>query len=304
VISFRPLPAEVGERVDVVLARRAAVARRLAQAALAAGEVRVGGQTVRPSRRLEPDDVVEGRLEDSRGAPPSPEDIPLDIRYSDERVLVVSKPPGLVTHPAGGHAGGTLVNALLGLGGPLAGLGSARPGIVHRLDKDTSGLLLVARDDAAHEHLTGALGARRIERRYLALVRGVMPARSGTVDAPIGRSPRRRTLMAVVPDGRSAITHYRVLEAAPELALVELTLETGRTHQIRVHLEHLGHPVMGDGTYGGGGDQAKRLGLERPFLHAWRLAFPHPDDFRRIEVADDLPQDLAAVLDRAGLATP
>ncbi|MGH2730294.1 MAG: RluA family pseudouridine synthase, partial [Actinomycetota bacterium] len=220
---------------------------------------------------------------------------------ADERVLVVCKPAGLVTHPARGHATGTLVNALLALGGPLAGAGSTRPGIVHRLDKDTSGLLLVAKDDAAQAYLVDALRARRIERRYAALVRGAMPARSGTIEAPVGRHPIARRKMAVTPSGRPSVTHYEVLGEGAGASLLDVALETGRTHQIRVHLAHLGHPVLGDRAYGGGSEPATTLGLARPFLHAWKLTFPHPDDGRRVAITDPIPPDLAAALDAAGI---
>jgi 23S rRNA pseudouridine1911/1915/1917 synthase len=218
--------------------------------------------------------------------------------------MVVSKPAGLVTHPAHGHEGGTLVNALLALGQPLAAASSSRPGIVHRLDKDTSGLLLVAKDDEAREFLVDALRRHEVERTYLALVRASMPAASGTVDAPIGRHPSRRWAMSVLPGGRPAVTHYRVLRDNGTVALLEVGLETGRTHQIRVHLSHLGHPVLGDPTYGGRSELAAELGLDRPFLHAVRLAWPHPSDGRRIELADDLPPDLVAVLRAAGVPAP
>jgi 23S rRNA pseudouridine1911/1915/1917 synthase len=305
-IRFKPRTAEVGRRLDVVLAERASVTRTLAQRALKSQTVTVNGHRARPSHRLEDDDLVSGSIPLPTFAPPEPEDIEVQIRYSDDRVLVVSKPPGLVTHPARGHDAGTLVNALLALGEPLSGAGSTRPGIVHRLDKDTSGLLLVAKDDAAQASLVAALRDRRITRRYLALVRGVMPAASGTIEAPVGRHPVRRRLMAVVPDGRPAVTHYRVVEAKArgDVSLIEATLETGRTHQIRVHLGHLGHPVLGDRVYGGASDRARSLGLERPFLHAWRLEFPHPDDGRPVPVVDPLPADLAAALEAADLSEP
>jgi 23S rRNA pseudouridine1911/1915/1917 synthase len=304
VIRFLAEPSEVGERVDVVLARRAAVTRTLAQRALKAGEVLVRGAEVRPSHRLEEGDVVEGVVPEATILPPTAEDIPLEVRYSDERVMVVSKPAGLVTHPAHGHDRGTLVNALLGLGGPLSGAGSTRPGIVHRLDKDTSGLLLVAKDDDAQAFLVEALRRREVERAYLALVRSPMPAPTGTVDAPIGRHPSKRWIMAVSPGGRPSITHYRVLNNTDEVSFLEVTLETGRTHQIRVHLAHLARPVLGDGPYGGRSELSARLGLQRPFLHAARLAFPHPEDRRRVEVTDDLAADLKEVLRRAGIEHP
>jgi 23S rRNA pseudouridine1911/1915/1917 synthase len=303
-IRFEPDPDEVGDRVDVVLTRRTGATRTRVQRALRGGYVTVAGRSVRPSHRLESGQVVEGDLPEPAVAMPEPEDIPVTIRYSDDRVLVVSKPAGVVVHPARGHDTGTLVNALLGLGGPLAKSGSTRPGIVHRLDKGTSGLVLVARDDGAQEALVDALRRRRIERRYLALVAGRPPAQSGTVDAPIGRHQVRRRLMAVTAGGRPAVTHYKVLKANAEAALLDVKLETGRTHQIRVHLAHLGHPIVGDFAYGGRSELARRLGLDRPFLHARRLAFPHPDDGRVVVVEDDLPPDLLGALELTGLAMP
>ncbi|MBA3432173.1 MAG: RluA family pseudouridine synthase [Actinobacteria bacterium] len=304
VIRFSPDPTDIGQRVDVVLARRAAVARRIAQQAVASGSVTVGGNTVRPSRRLEAGDIVAGDIASGQPEPPRGEDIPLSVRFSDDRVLVVSKPAGLVTHPTGGHETGTLVNALLAGGGPLSGVDPSRPGIVHRLDKDTSGLLLVARDDTAHGFLVDAMRQRLIERRYLALVRGAPSAPSGTVEAPIGRHPRKRASMGVVPGGRPAVTHYKVIGRTPEVSLLDVSLETGRTHQIRVHLAHLGRPVLGDRVYGGASELAVRLGIDRPFLHAWRLSFPHPADSRTIEIRDHLPDDLSAALAAAGLDHP
>jgi 23S rRNA pseudouridine1911/1915/1917 synthase len=304
VIRFRPLRAEAGRRVDVVLAERAGVTRTLAQRALRAGDVRVNGAETKPSYRLEPGDVVAGDMPAATIAPPAAEEIPLEVRYSDDRVLVVSKPPGLVTHPARGHEGGTLVNALLGLGGPLSGMGSTRPGIVHRLDKDTSGLLIIARDDDAQAYLVDAMQRRAVERRYLALVRGAPPAASGTIEAPVGRHPIKRRQMAVVSGGRPSVTHYTVLAKGGGVTLLEAHLETGRTHQIRVHLSHLGVPVLGDRTYGGASELAHALGLRRPFLHAWRLAFPHPSTGAPVEVRDPVPDDLAEALERAGLESP
>ena len=300
-VAFRPDETEAGERIDVVLARRLSVPRTLVQRALKQGTVTVAGEAVRPSYRLEPGDTVAGEVPERAGGPPLAEDIPIAVRYSDDRVLVVSKPAGLVTHPARGHDRGTLVNALLALGEPLAGKGSVRPGIVHRLDKDTSGLLLVAKDDAAQAELVDALRRREVERRYLALIKGAPAAARSTVDAPVGRDPRRRWRMAVVPDGRPSVTHLETVGSAHGFTLLEVKLETGRTHQIRVHLAHLGHPVLGDRTYGGASEDARALGLTRPFLHAHRLSFPLPGSGRRIEVADPLPPELAAVLERAGL---
>ncbi|MDQ4095764.1 MAG: RluA family pseudouridine synthase [Actinomycetota bacterium] len=296
---FTPEEGESGQRVDLVVARRTGVTRNLARAAVERGDVKVAGATVKPSHRLAAGEIVEGHVPVPEEGLPEGEDIPLEIRYEDDSVLVVSKPAGLVAHPVRSHQTGTLVNALLGLGRPLGMLDPQRPGIVHRLDKDTSGLLLVAKDDATQLRLRDAMKARRIERRYFALVRGTPPD-SGTIEAPIGRHPARRSLMAVVPGGRPAVTHYEVIEAGERLALLDVGLETGRTHQIRVHLSHIGHPVLGDRVYGGVGEQSRALGLERPFLHARTLAFPD-ESGEAIEVEDPLPGDLVDALNAAEL---
>jgi 23S rRNA pseudouridine1911/1915/1917 synthase len=304
VIDFEAAAGEIGERVDVVVARRTGLARSSVQAALRAGEVTVAGSHARPSHRLRAGDAVSGRIATGAGAPPAAEDIPVEIRYSDARVLVVSKPAGLVTHPARGRLGGTLVNALLALGTPLAGAGTGRPGIVHRLDKDTSGLLLVARDDDALAYLQGALRQRRVRRSYFALVRGDPGAPAGAVDAPVARHATRPRLRAVVPEGRPAVTHYERVASSEGAALLRVRLETGRTHQIRVHLSHIGHPVLGDRPYGGAGELATDLGLRRPFLHAHELSWPHPSGEGTVTVVDTLPEDLVEALRRAGIPPP
>ena len=303
-ITFRAGAEEAGLRLDVALAQHASITRTHAQRALKGGLITVDGEPARASHRLEIGQVVTGEIPPNELAAPEARDIPIEVRYSDDRVLVVSKPPGLVTHPARGHEQDTLVNALLGLGEPLSGMGSTRPGILHRLDKDTSGLLLVAKDDEAHAFLLEAMKERSIERRYLALIRGRLAAPTGTIEAPIGRHPVRRQLMAVVPGGRAAVTHYSEVEVGEGVTLLDVRLETGRTHQIRVHLSHIGHPIVGDRVYGGGGDVPKALGLSRLFLHAWRLTFPAPGTGERIEVADSLPPDLRTALQRSGLQDP
>jgi 23S rRNA pseudouridine1911/1915/1917 synthase len=216
------------------------------------------------------------------------------IAYDDEHLLVVDKDAGVVVHPARGHTEGTLSQLLAG---SAAGGDPARAGIVHRLDRDTSGLLLVARSEPVHAALQRALQRREIEREYLALVRGRPPARTGTIEAPIGRDARVRTRMAVGgAHAREARTHFELDRALPDTSLLRLRLETGRTHQIRVHLQAIGHPVVGDPEYGDGGDQ---LGLRRQFLHAARLAFAHPVGGARVEIRSPLPADLDAALKRA-----
>ncbi len=303
-VAFDAGPEDAGKRADAVIAARAGVPRTVVQRALRAGDITVGGSAVRPSHRLGSGESVRGELPAAEPAEPAAEDIPLLIRHSDEHVLVVSKPAGLVVHPDAAHPGGTLVNALLASGEPLSRIDVGRPGIVHRLDKDTSGLLLVAKDDETQAFLAAALKKRAIERRYFALVRGTFPAPAGTVDAPVGRHPQRRRQMAVTPSGRNAVTHYEVVAASGVASLLDVKLETGRTHQIRVHLSYIGHPVLGDRTYGGTGDLARELGLERPFLHAWSLTWPDPDGGEPVRVTEPLPANLVAVLQRAGIAPP
>jgi 23S rRNA pseudouridine1911/1915/1917 synthase len=287
-----------GQRLDLVVAELAGASRAATARWIEAGRVLVDGRARPKSHRLEGGERLRWEPLEAQ-APPElvPERLPLEVRFEDEHLLVVAKPAGLVVHPAAGHPSGTLVNALLGRDDPRlssAG-GTVRPGIVHRLDKDTSGLLLVAKHDRAHAALARDLAARRIQRRYLALVQGHLDP-EGTVDAPIGRHPRDRKRMAVVPGGRRAVSHWRVLERLTGLDLLEVRLETGRTHQIRVHLSSLGHPVAGDRTYGADPRLAARLGLERPFLHAWRLEFDHPVTRERIELEEPLPPDLEAAL--------
>jgi 23S rRNA pseudouridine1911/1915/1917 synthase len=293
-------PAAAGRRLDQVLADLAGVSRAAASRWVDAGRVLVDGRARPRSHRLEGGERLRWEVpEPAPAAEPLPERVPLRVRYEDEHLLVVAKPAGLVVHPGAGHHSGTLVNALLGREGTRLSTvgGSGRPGIVHRLDKDTSGLLLVAKDDRTHRALARDLAAHRIERRYLALAQGHLAA-SGTVDAPLARHPRDRKRMAVVPGGRRAVTRWRVVQSHPAADLVEATLETGRTHQIRVHLAHLRHPVVGDRSYGADPTLAARLGLERPFLHAWRLTFRHPADGRELELTEPLPDELENALAR------
>jgi 23S rRNA pseudouridine1911/1915/1917 synthase len=289
-----------GQRLDQVLADLAGVSRAAAARWIEAGRVLVDGRPRPKSHRLQGGERLRWEPVEAPLSPALvPERRPLEVRFEDEHLLVVAKPAGLVVHPGAGHPTGTLVNALLGRDDPRlsAAGGTVRPGIVHRLDKDTSGLLLVAKDDLAHAALARDLAARRIERRYLALVQGHLDP-GGTVDAPIGRHPRDRKRMAVVPGGRRAVSHWHVLERLDGVDLVEVRLETGRTHQIRVHLSSIGHPVVGDRTYGADPRLAQRLGLDRPFLHAWRLRLRHPLSGDPIELSEPLPADLQGALER------
>jgi 23S rRNA pseudouridine1911/1915/1917 synthase len=306
-MSERPerftVPAALaGERVDRAVALVTGMARTDVQDLVAAQAVLVDGAAVAKSRRL-----AEGEVVDVLGAPevvqpPHPEPVEVDVRYEDDDVVVVAKPAGLVVHPGAGHADGTLVNGLLARYPEIATVGDPmRPGIVHRLDRDTSGLLVVARSSRAYDALVAALKRHDVERAYTALVWGHVDPPRGVVDAPIGRSTARRTRMAVRESGTQARTAYELRETfdRPVTSLLGCTLETGRTHQIRVHLAAIRHPVVGDAPYGG---FRQSIELDRPFLHATRLAFAHPVTGEPIEVTEPLPPELAAVLE--ALRTP
>ena len=301
---------EGAPRLDAYLADHLpAFSRARIQGLIRGGFVRIDGRAARKaSRKVEKGARLEVEVPPPEPHHLEPEDIPLDIRHEDEHLLVVNKPPGMVVHPGAGQRRGTLVAALLHhCRGQLSGIGGVeRPGIVHRLDKDTSGLLIVAKGDIVHRRLSEALKARRIRRRYLALVRGVPPSGRGTIDAPIGRHPKHRIAMAVVEGGRSAVTHYTVREALAEASLLEVRLETGRTHQIRVHLNHIGHPVLGDPTYGRGRlpdrgkrQQRKEVGtlIGRQALHAYRLGFEHPVSREALELEAEPPRDFLDALE-------
>jgi len=300
-----PVPASLaGERVDRAVALLTGWSRADVQTLVEEGAVRVAGRPVAKSRRLAEGEDIEVVGEPAAEAPPVSEPVDFIVVHADADVVVVSKPAGLVVHPGAGHTTGTLAGGLLYRFPEVADAGDPlRPGIVHRLDRDTSGLLVVARSARAYSALTAALAAREIERRYLALVWGHFESRRGTIDAPIGRSATRRTRMAVREAGKEARTGYEVTRQYehPVTALVDCRLETGRTHQIRVHLAAIGHPVVGDATYGG--DRPLRLRSLAPlrvgrlFLHARWLAFDHPVTGERLELADPLPPELASVLE-------
>ena len=286
--------APEAERLDRALAGRPEVGSRgLAERLISDGAVLVDGETRTKSHRLTGGEDVLVELP-ADAAPLVPEEMNLRIAWEDEHLLVVDKPAGVVVHPGAGHDTGTLVHGLLAL--DAAGGDEERPGIVHRLDRDTSGLLVVARSDTAHERLQESIRRREVERRYLALVKGSPRSRAGRIEAPIGRDRIDRTRHSLdTPTPRDAVTLFEVVELLGPRALLEVTLETGRTHQIRVHLEAIELPISGDPVYGVSGD----LELERQFLHAGRLAFDHTITSERIDVESPLPEDLAAALDRA-----
>jgi 23S rRNA pseudouridine1911/1915/1917 synthase len=283
-------------RLDVVAAQLSGIPRADVQRAIAAGDVLVDGTPRPKSYRLAGGEHLI--VEVHEHGPLLPEGPPVPIRHEDAVLLVVAKPAGLVTHPTVRRRTGTLVNRLLGMGVPLAPAGGPlRPGIVHRLDAGTSGLIVVAKTDEAYTALRSMFGRHDVDRRYLALVRGKPEHDSFAVDAPLGRRAARIVVDQV--GGRAATTAFEVRERVARATLLEAVPRTGRTHQIRVHLAAIGHPILGDRAYGGGGDEARALGLVRPFLHAWRLSFVHPLTGSRVEVEEPLPGDLAEALARA-----
>jgi 23S rRNA pseudouridine1911/1915/1917 synthase len=306
---------EAGSRLDRVLAAHiATLSRSHLKTLILAGHVTLAGRTIRdPAAAVKPGDVISVTLPPPEPASPKGETIPLNIVYEDDSIIVIDKPKGLVVHPAAGHATGTLVNALIAhCGASLSGIGGVkRPGIVHRLDKDTTGLMVVAKNDKAHRALSKQFAEKAdgpLKRGYLALVWGAPDRPKGTVDAPLGRHAHARDKQAVRRDGREAVTHWEVLErfpgpdGKPLASLLACTLETGRTHQIRVHLAHIGHPILGDATYGTGfKTKASRLGPEaraaleglgRQALDAYLLIIEHPETGDLLEFQSELPGDL------------
>lgn len=294
------IPAALdGERLDRIVSLIAEISRSEASAAIDAGGVRLDGVVTSTGKvRLHAGQIVsvDPASIPRPSLPAADPAVAIDVVFEDEHLVVVDKKPGVVVHPGAGNPSGTLVNGLLARYPDLASVGDpARPGIVHRLDVGTSGLLVVARSAAAYSALVDALARHDVERVYTALVWGVPASSAGTIDAPIGRDPRDPLRMAVVASGKPARTDYRVDEALGDVSLVTCRLETGRTHQIRVHLAAIGHPVVGDATYGG---QRSSLLLDRPFLHAGALRFDHPLTGRLLEFAAALPADLAGILER------
>ena len=307
---------ETGQRIDQVLVNHyPELSRSTFQRLLRAGDIRVDGQSVKPKHILREGEEVRGAMPPPEPAEPEPEDIPIDVLHSDDDLIVINKQPGLVVHPAAGNLSGTLVNALLHRFDFLSGVGGVqRPGIVHRLDKDTSGLIIVARNDGAHQRLQEMIQARTVKRRYLALLSGELNRLEGRIDAPIGRHQTSRLKKAVNErDGREAVTLYRRLAAGNGLSLAQADLQTGRTHQIRVHFAHIGHPVVGDSMYGWNPDRAASKArraeknalaeqlhrAKRQMLHAWQLNFPHPGTGEPLEFKAPPPEDFLEILREA-----
>jgi len=279
------------DRLDVFAQKQTGLSRNTVQKLIAAGSVLVNGREAKASYKVCPEDVVEIDIPAAAEMSVEPEDIPLVVFYEDNDLIVVDKPKGMVVHPAPGHYGGTLVNALLyHCHGSLSGIGGiARPGIVHRIDKDTSGLLVAAKNDAAHCNLSAQFAAHSIKRQYAAIVHGGFKHDTGTIDAPIARHPVDRKKMAIHPRGRRAVTHYRVEKPLGRHTFVKCTLETGRTHQIRVHMASIGHPILGDAVYGSAKNKDGQT------LHAEILGFAHPNG-RYMEFESPLPQYFCKIL--------
>lgn len=286
-----------GERLDVFVAENLeGVSRSSVQSLIKAGKITLNGQLVKASYNIRPGDVVVIDIPQPQPVEIIAQDIPLPIIYQDQDLAVVDKPKGMVVHPAHGNWDNTMVNALLFHLHDLSGInGDLRPGIVHRLDKDTSGVMVVAKNDLAHRSLAEQIKVHSIKREYIALVHGVIRENLGTIDAPIGRSPLDRKKMAVVKDGRPAISHYEVMQRFNNYCLVKVTLMTGRTHQIRVHFAYIKHPVVGDPLYG---SAKKHFDLESQALHAHKLGFIHPRTGSYMEFTSPLPPYFQAILER------
>ncbi|MBG9550169.1 RluA family pseudouridine synthase [Cytobacillus firmus] len=286
---------QAGERIDKVLSTlNADWSRTQVQQWIKDGNVLVNGQKPKTNYKCSANDRIEISIPDPEELDVVPEEMDLDIYYEDQDVLVVNKPKGMVVHPAAGHGTGTLVNGLMAHCKDLSGInGVMRPGIVHRIDKDTSGLLMVAKNDMAHESLVNQLMNKTVKRKYRAIVHGVIPHDYGTIDAPIARDPKDRQSMSVVDNGKHAVTHFQVLERYRDFTLVECQLETGRTHQIRVHMKYIGYPLAGDPKYG----PRKTLDIGGQALHAGVLGFKHPRSGEYLEFEAPAPAYFKELVD-------
>ena len=285
-------------RLDLCLSEMTDLSRSRAQSLIEEGLVRLNGRPCRRSDGVRAGDTIRYTVPEAKPVELVPEDIPLNIVYEDQDICVVNKPRGMVVHPAVGNESGTLANTLLFHFGDLSSIGGEiRPGIVHRIDKMTSGLLVVAKNDLSHERLAKQFADHSAHRSYSALVAGNIKEEEGTVDAPIGRHPADRKRMAVVPNGRRAVTHYRVLHRFSSVTVLALELETGRTHQIRVHMAYIHHPVVGDTVYSNGKNS---LGMEGQALHGWRLQLVHPITGAHMSFTAPLPEDMRHALKRLG----
>lgn len=287
-----------GNRIDKTLPNLDKnLTRAMSQKLIEQGNVKVNGKNVKTSYKLNENDKVEVEIPEVKEVCIEAQDIPVEVLYEDNDIIVVNKPKGLVVHPANGNPDGTLVNALMKIcKGTLSGIGGEiRPGIVHRLDKDTSGVLIVAKNDKAHLALCKQIKNREVKKTYLALTRGIIKENEATINMPIGRSTTDRKKMAVVKTGKEAITHFKVLERFKENTLLEINLETGRTHQIRVHLSQIGYPIVGDMVYSNG---KNKFGVQGQMLHAWKIKFMHPITGKEMEIEAPLPSYFEDVLEK------
>ncbi len=286
-----PEEDEIGKRIDVYISSfRDDLSRSQVQKLIENGKITINGKETKNNYKLRKNDIIEIEIPDPEPLDIVPEDIPLDICYEDKDIIIINKPQGMVVHPAPGHYSGTIVNAIMyHCGDDLSGInGCMRPGIVHRIDKDTSGIIVIAKSDSAHKSLAEQLACHSITRKYYAIVTGNLKEDTGTIDKPVGRNPKDRKKMAVVEGGRRAVTHYKVLERfGGKYTLIEAQLETGRTHQIRVHLASIGHPLLGDTVYG---SEKQPFKLQGQVLHAKVLGFIHPSTGEYVEFESPLPE--------------
>lgn len=296
VLKYNICPGQSGDRIDKFLSEAMeGKSRSYIQGLVEKGNVKVNGKIVKSNYKVKAEDEIELIIPDPVELEIKGEDIPLNILYEDNDVLVVDKPQGMVVHPAAGNYNGTLVNAILNHCEDLSGInGVIRPGIVHRIDKDTAGVLVIAKNDAAHNKLSEQLKDHSMTRVYVALVEGIIKEKEGTIDAPLGRHPVERKKIAVLNGGRHAVTHFKVMEAFKNNTLVECRLETGRTHQIRVHMAHIGHPLVGDPVYG---YKKQKFKLEGQLLHAKVLGFIHPTSGEYMEFESPLPDYFQKVIE-------
>ena len=294
ILNYQVSDGQSGIRIDRYLSEmNEELSRSYIQKLLKEQEVMVNGFAVKANYKVQEGDEISVMVPDMKEPDILPENIPLNILYEDDDVLIVNKPKGMVVHPANGNPDGTLVNAILAMcKDSLSGIGGEiRPGIVHRLDKDTSGLLIVAKNDEAHMNMSKQIQERKVTKKYIALVRGVVAEDEATIDLPIARSTKDRKKMAVDPKGRNAVTHFKVLKRYDNYTLLELKIDTGRTHQIRVHMAYIGHPIVGDSLYGNESDL-----ITRQALHAYKVEFIHPITNKKMEIQSVIPKDMGILL--------
>ena len=285
-----------GKRLDIYIAENFnELSRTMIKKLIESNNILVNDKSEKVSYKVQANDNISIDIPEAKETKLKAQEIPLDIIYEDSDIIVVNKPKGLVVHPANGNPDGTLVNAILAIcKNSLSGIGGEiRPGIVHRLDKDTSGIIIVAKNDIAHIDISNQIKERKVKKTYIALVRGNVPEKEATINMPIGRSPRDRKKMAVNKDGKPAITHFKVLKRYGKYTLLEVKIETGRTHQIRVHMAEIGYPVVGDAVYSNGKNE---FGIEGQMLHAYKLEFMHPITNKHMELTAPLPQYFEEIL--------